>query len=105
MRLDIQNFIGGVFVKPVTGEYFDTYNPSTGVVLTQIPDSGIEDVENAVTSARTAFPIWSGMTKEKRSALLNKVADLIEERLEEFAVAESVDQGKPVGLARMVGVD
>ena len=102
MDMNIKNFIGNEFVEVKSGEYFDTFNPSTGKVLTKIPDSGEEDIELAVQAATKAFPIWSSMTKEMRSNLMNKVADMIESRLEEFAIAESTDQGKPVSLARMV---
>ena len=59
-------------------------------------------MENAVTAANNAFQGWSNTPKETRSALLNTIATLIESRLDEFAAAESADQGKPVSLAKMV---
>jgi len=86
------------------GEYFDTFNPSTGQRLTQIPHSSSEDVHRAVCSAKAAFPSWSATPAPQRSIYLSRIADLIESRLEEFAQAESMDQGKPVSLARTVDI-
>ncbi|KAL6077357.1 Aldehyde dehydrogenase 8 member A1 [Balamuthia mandrillaris] len=103
LRLD--NFIGGQFVPPAQGKYLDSFNPSTGEVFCLVPDSQEEDVQAAVACAKGAFPGWAkDWSTERRAALLHKVADLIEARLEEFARAESQDQGKPVGLARAVDI-
>jgi len=86
------------------GEYFDSFNPSTGQRLTQIPHSTSEDVHRAVCSAQAAFPGWSSTPAPQRSIYLSRIADLIESRLEEFAYAESLDQGKPVSLAMSVDI-
>jgi len=98
------NFIAGEFVEPVSGQYLDNYEPATGKVYSLVADSDERDVERAVQSAQSAFPSWSAMPVENRSNILLKIADLIEQNLEKFARAESVDQGKPVWLARTVDI-
>ncbi|MFN0189128.1 MAG: aldehyde dehydrogenase, partial [Bacteroidia bacterium] len=100
----IKNYINGVLVEPISGNYLDNYNPSTGKVYSLIPDSDEHDVELAVKAAQDAFPIWSGLPTQKRSMLLIRLSELIELNLEKFAVAESVDNGKPVWLARTVDI-
>ncbi|KAK9709521.1 hypothetical protein K7432_008976 [Basidiobolus ranarum] len=95
----INNFINGEYVAPITGNYIDNFNPSTGKVYSQVADSGLEDVNIAVDSASKAFPIWSSKPREERSKILLKIADLLESKIEEFGIAESKDQGKPASLA------
>ncbi len=102
--MKLANFINGQRVTPVGGAYFDSYQPATGRVLGQVPDSDERDIQLAVTAARAAFPEWSRRPGEERARLLNRVADLLEQRVDEFAVAESRDQGKPVSLARAVDI-
>lgn len=100
----ILNYINGELKEPVSGEFTDNYNPSTGQVYSLIPDSDHKDVEEAVQSAKNAFPSWSVTPKEERSEILMKISELIRERLEELALAESTDNGKPVKLARKVDI-
>lgn len=100
----IRNYINGQFQDPLSGKYIDNYNPSTGKVYSHIPDSGAEDVEMAVKAAKSAFPTWSHTSKEERSKILLKISSLIERDLEKLARAESVDNGKPVSLARSVDI-
>jgi aminomuconate-semialdehyde/2-hydroxymuconate-6-semialdehyde dehydrogenase len=100
----ISNFIGGKYVAPCKGKYLDNFNPSTGLVYSLVPDSSGEDVEAAVAAAQQAFPEWSKKTPLQRSQILNRVADLLEQRLQQFAEAESKDQGKPVKLAKTVDI-
>ncbi|XP_005425712.1 2-aminomuconic semialdehyde dehydrogenase isoform X2 [Geospiza fortis] len=100
--LVLENFIGGKFVP--CSSYIDSYNPSTGDVYCRVPDSGKEEVEAAVKAAKDAFPIWSSKSPLERSQILNKLADLIEHDLEEFAQAESKDQGKTITFARTVDI-
>ncbi|KAJ3271536.1 Aldehyde dehydrogenase 8 member A1 [Terramyces sp. JEL0728] len=102
--MNLTNFIDGQFVEPVERNYLDNINPATGAVYGQIPNSTSKDVELAVKSANTAFETWSETTRSYRSSTMMKIADIIESRLEEFAVAESKDQGKPVSLARNVDI-
>ena len=101
---EIKNYINGSFLTPSNGNYIDNVDPSRGVVYSKIPDSTAPDVEEAVKAAKKAFPVWSNMPKEERSAIMIKVADIIESRLDEFAAAESLDNGKPVSLATAVDI-
>lgn len=100
----IKNYIGGQLVNPQSGNYIDNYDPSRGRVYAQIPDSEKSDIDSAVAAAEGAFPAWSGMSKSERSDIMIKAADLIEARMDEFAAAESLDNGKPVSLATHVDI-
>ena len=90
------NFIGGEFVAPASGEYFENVSPVTGKVFTKIARSNKEDVEKALDAAHAAKDAWGKTSVTERSSILNKIADRIEENLEMLAVAETWDNGKPV---------
>ncbi|XP_069461122.1 2-aminomuconic semialdehyde dehydrogenase [Ambystoma mexicanum] len=98
----LQNFIGGRFLP--CGSHIDSFDPSTGEVYCRVPDSGHAEVEAAVSAAKDAFPGWSSKSPLERSQIMNKLADLIESHLEEFAQAESRDQGKTITFARTVDI-
>lgn len=100
----IQNYINGELVAPKSGKYLDNYNPSEGKVYSLIPDSDKEDVAEAVRAARAAFEGWATMPAQKRSDILNKIADLIDQNHDRLAEAESVDNGKPLKLAQRVDI-
>lgn len=100
----LSNFINNAFVPPRSGAYFDDINPATAEVIAQIPDSDRDDVDAAVAAAKRAFPAWSRTPVEQRSRILLKLADLIEQNLEELALCESRDSGKPVSLARRMDI-
>lgn len=102
--LQIENYIGGELVRPASGEFLDNFNPATGEVYSQIPDSDERDVQAAVDSANEAFPVWSATSPEGRFTILMRLVGLIERDLEPLALAESIDNGKPVSLARMVDI-
>ncbi len=102
--MKLQNYINGECVDPIEGRFLDNMDPSTGRVYGQIPDSGPEDVEQAVQAARKAFPAWSGLSATERSRILLRVSQGIEDQLESLAQAESKDNGKPVKLARTVDI-
>ncbi|AXX88169.1 aldehyde dehydrogenase family protein [Malaciobacter marinus] len=91
-----ENFIGGEWVAPKSGEYFDNTSPVDGEVLTRIPRSNEEDVELAVSAAKKAFETYKNTSVIEKSTMLNKVADAIEANLERLAVAETLDNGKTV---------
>jgi aldehyde dehydrogenase len=91
-----ENFIGGEWVAPKSGEYFDNISPVDGDVLTRIPRSNEEDVELAVQAAKTAFESYKHTSVIERSTMLNKVADAIEANLEALAIAETLDNGKTI---------
>jgi len=100
----ILNYINGELSKPASGQYIENINPAIGEVYSQIPDSDEKDVANAVKAAKAAFPEWSTCGIETRAKYLNRLADLIEENLEDLARAESIDNGKPLSLARTVDI-
>lgn len=100
----IQNYIGGELVNNVSGEYLDNFEPATGEVYSQIPDSDERDVEAAVDAAKLAFPAWSNTSADERFAIIMRLVALIERDLESLALAESTDNGKPVSLARAVDI-
>lgn len=100
----LKNFINGVYTAPVLGEYLDNYEPATGKVYSQIPNSTLDDLELAVLAAEKAFPVWSKYSIEQRGDILVKIAEGIEKRMEEFIKAESRDNGKPETLAAHVDI-
>lgn len=100
----IQNYINGKLVGAENGQSFDNYNPSNGQVYSQIPDSTQGDIQSAVVAASTAFPSWSATTRQDRSNLLLKIADLIDANHDRLAAAESKDNGKPIKLASRVDI-
>lgn len=100
----LANFINGEQVAPQSGEYIDNVDPSQGKVYSLIPDSSEADVEAAVAAAEQALPMWSAMSIDERSAHLARLADAIDERADELAKLESVDNGKPVWLASAVDI-
>lgn len=100
----IYNYIGGQLVSPISDSFLNNYEPATGKLYSLIPDSDEADVNTAVIAAKVAFDSWSGLSNEQRSSWLIKLADGIENRLEEFAAAESKDNGKPIALARTMDI-
>lgn len=100
----LENYIGGELVAPISGQYLDNFNPATGEIYSFIPDSDDRDVARAVEAAKAAFPAWSAMQAEKRSHILMRISQLIEENLEEFALAETNDNGKPILTSRLMDI-
>jgi len=98
--------VDGKFVQAASGKTLPVYNPATGEVMAHVPEAEAEDVDRAVKSARRAFDEgpWSKMSPSQRGRLLLKLADLMEEHLEEFAEIESMDNGKPLAVARVADV-
>ncbi len=91
-----ENFIGGEWVAPVKGEYFNNITPVTGEVICEIPRSGEADIELALDAAHKAREAWGKTSVQDRSNILLKIADRIEANLEVLAVAETWDNGKAV---------
>ncbi len=96
----LANYINGADVTPISNQYIDNFNPSVGEVYSLIPDSDERDVELAYQAAEKAFETWSKTPAEKRFKILNRIAELIDLKNDELALAESIDQGKPVWLAK-----
>ncbi|HCM04488.1 MAG TPA: aldehyde dehydrogenase [Oceanospirillales bacterium] len=91
-----QNFIGGKWVEPVNGNYFDNVSPVNGQVFCQIPRSDKDDIELALDAAHKAKDAWGTTSVTERSNILLKIADRLEQNLELIAVAETWDNGKAV---------
>ena len=94
-------FIKGKFVAPKSGKYFPTINPATGKVLAKIADANAKDVDLAVLAARNAYTkVWSKMPAAERGKYLYRIARILQERAREFAVLETLDNGKPIRESR-----
>ncbi|MDA0705104.1 MAG: aldehyde dehydrogenase family protein [Proteobacteria bacterium] len=97
-------FIGGEFVAPVQGKYFDTINPATEEKLSKVALASAADVDKAVKAARKAFVGWSRLKPAERGKYIFRIARILQERSREFAVIESLDGGKPIRESRDVDV-
>jgi aminomuconate-semialdehyde/2-hydroxymuconate-6-semialdehyde dehydrogenase len=103
-RLRLSNLINGRLSPPRSGRWLDVHEPATGEVYALVPDSGTDDVAEAVAAAERAAPAWAATPAAERARLLSRLADLVEHELPGFAEAESRDSGKPVALARRVDI-
>ena len=98
-------FIDGEFVPAANGRQFPTLNPATEEPLAQVADAGEADVDRAVTAARAAYErVWGPMPGAERAKYLYRIARLLQERSREFAVLESLDNGKPIKESRDVDI-
>ncbi|MCK8523934.1 aldehyde dehydrogenase [Aquimarina sp. D1M17] len=100
----ILNYINGEFKAPIQNNWLENYNPSIGEVYGQIPNSTSEDIQLAYEAAKLAFPSWSQTTLQQRSEILSNIATGIIDNLDELAKAESIDNGKPLTLAKSVDI-
>lgn len=100
----LANYIDGELIAPASSLYIENVNPSEGKVYSFLPDSDHRDVEHAAQAARKAFKGWSETSADKRCAILSKVAGLIDRDLDRLALAESIDNGKPVKLAKSLDI-
>ena len=91
-----EHFIGGEWVAPVKGEYFENVTPITGKAFCEVGRGTSEDIEAALDAAWAAAPSWNSTSPTERAVILNKIADRMEENLEKIALAESWDNGKPI---------
>src|SRR6201996_7542725 len=91
-----ENYIGGRWVEPVEGRYFDNVTPVTGKLLCRVPRSGAADVEKALDAAHKAKAAWGRTSVTERSNLLIRIAQVIEENSDLLAAAETWDNGKPI---------
>ena len=96
MRPRYENFIGGKWVAPVAGQYFDNISPITGKPVCQIARSQAADIELALDAAHKAKDAWGKTSPASRAAILNKIADRMEENLKVLAAVETIDNGKPI---------
>lgn len=100
----IFNYIDGAHIGAVNGTWLANINPAEGKVYSQVPDSGQQDVDLAVAAARKAFAQWSTCPAETRCSTMLRIADLIDRDLDKLALAESIDNGKPVRSARSLDI-
>ena len=96
LRERYENFIGGEWIAPTTGDYRENLTPSTGEAFCEVAYSGAQDIELALDAAYAAKDDWGRRSPAERAAVLNDVAEAIDENLEMLAVAESYENGKPV---------
>lgn len=100
-----QLYINGKWVAPTTGKYFETTNPATNEKLSDLAEAGDADVDKAVKAARQAYnKTWSKMSGKDRGKYLFRIARLIQERSREFAVLETLDNGKPIKESRDIDI-
>ena len=90
------NYIGGKFVAPIGGQYFDVVSPIDGEVFTRAAHSTKVDIDLAVDTAHEAFKTWGKTSSTERSNLLNKIAQVIEDNLAYIATVETIDNGKAI---------
>ncbi|MDZ7682501.1 MAG: aldehyde dehydrogenase family protein [Fodinibius sp.] len=90
------NYIGGAFVPPVDGEYIDNISPVDGKPFTKVARSNEKDINKALDAAHEAAPEWNKSSAAERAAVLNKIADIMEENLEYLARVETIENGKPI---------
>ena len=106
IQKDRKMFINGKWVESVSGKTFPTYNPATGEVLARVAEGDREDIDLAVKAARAAFEAgpWRKMSPSERGRAIWRLGDLLEKNLEEFAELETLDNGKPLKIARVADV-
>jgi aldehyde dehydrogenase (NAD+) len=97
-------FIGGEFVAPEKGRYFDSINPATEEKLARVAEAGAADVDRAVRAAREALGDWSRLKPRERGKYIYRIARMLAERAREFAAIESLDGGKPIRESRDVDI-
>lgn len=102
--IKILNYIDGELTEPRSGLFIDNYDPSRGIIYSLIPNSDAADVDAAVIAAKLAFPAWSNTPAAERSRVMVKIADIIHSRLNELALAESIDNGKTISLATQMDI-
>lgn len=100
----IQNYINGELVAPNSKKYFDNINPATGKKYALVPDSDDSDIELATRSAIKAKEKWGNSSIDFRFKILMRIADLIEKDQDKLALAESIDNGKPLSLAKNIDI-
>jgi len=94
------HFIGGQWVAPESGEYFDNISPIDGIAFTQAARGNAKDIDKAIDAAHKAFATWSKTSVTERSNMLLKIAQIVEDNLEYLAVIETIDNGKPIRESR-----
>lgn len=102
--MKLSNFIDGHYIAPINDQYIQNINPATNELISLIPNSSPEDIQLAVNAANIASKSWSNYTGEDRFKILNKIAELIEANIDELALAETNDTGKPLKLSKTIDI-
>jgi aminomuconate-semialdehyde/2-hydroxymuconate-6-semialdehyde dehydrogenase len=100
----ILNYIGGELLPPQDGEFLENVNPATGEVYSLVPSSKASDVQKAVAAAKKAFPTWRSLSSQERAKYLRKISELITKNLDRLAMAETIDNGKPISISKTVDI-
>ncbi|MFK8011455.1 MAG: aldehyde dehydrogenase [Marinicellaceae bacterium] len=100
----IQNYINGQLIDPSQGAFINNIEPATGEVYGLIPDSDINDLNLAIKAAEKAQSQWANTSAEERSKIMCRLADIIDDNADDLALAEAIDNGKPVSLAKNVDI-
>ncbi|RZA20938.1 MAG: aldehyde dehydrogenase [Lysobacteraceae bacterium] len=103
MRRD-PHWINGEPVEPANGQWLEVSDPATREVAAQVADGDARDVDAAFLAAHAAFPAWSALPNSERARWMERLADALEARIEDFARAEAIDAGKPLALAREIEI-
>ena len=98
------HWIDGKPAMPANGQWLDVFDPATRAVASQVADGDARDVDAAVQAAQAAFPAWSSLPNSVRARWMERLADALEARNDDFAHAEAVDAGKPLALARDIEI-
>ena len=102
--IEIKNYINGKLSLPASGKSLDNCEPATGQIYSSVPDSNSSDIDAAVAAAQSAFPAWSQLPNGERAGWLHRLANLIDQNLDELVEIESKDSGKPEWLCRAVDI-
>jgi aminomuconate-semialdehyde/2-hydroxymuconate-6-semialdehyde dehydrogenase len=100
----IRNYLNGELIAPLSNQYIDNHNPASGEVYSYTPDSEERDVAMATSAAEQAFAAWSITPTEQRSRILMRIAEMIDQQRDKLALAECIDTGKPLALAKTVDI-
>src|SRR5579871_4181517 len=105
LQIRTKAFINGSYVDAASGATFDSINPASGKLLARVAAADSEDIDRAVSAARTAFRkgVWAGQPPAERQKVLKRLAELIRKHAEELALLETLDMGKPINVS--LGVD
>ena len=98
------HWIDGKPAMPANGRWLDVFDPATREVASQVADGDARDVDSAVAAAQAAFPVWSALPNSARAQWMERLADALETRIDEFARAEAIDAGKPLALTRDIEI-
>ncbi|GMA55640.1 hypothetical protein GCM10025858_01430 [Alicyclobacillus sacchari] len=101
---NVLHFIDGKFCASENGRTFDNINPATGDKIGVVAEGGRAEIDRAVAAARRAFKTWGKTPAAERAAIMHRIANLIEENLEELALLETMDTGKPLSLAKSLDI-